>query len=201
MKVLHQVWIQGENELPEAYRGNRERWRQALPCDWEMILWNRNSASERWPEYARIAEKCSHYAMEADIILALALRDIGGVATGTDVVPVNLADFLAFIEVTDTMIVTNPMIGSCSNGLVWMKNPGHPLMDCVCRHQLRDDALLGDKNVWKVTGPRAWWEAVKARMWDLTMVTDRKAYTRCYGEKGTQSATAWVDPGYAGSWH
>ena len=139
--------------------------------------------------------------MRADIILALALRDIGGVATGTDVIPNNIPDFLQFIDATDTMVINNPKGKACSNGLVWMAEPNHPLLQCVCKHQLRDPNLLQNGNVWQITGPKAWWEAVKAREWNLTMVTDRKAYTRMYSEKKASNPHAWVDAGYAGSWH
>jgi len=39
-KLLHQVWVQGESELPEDYRKNRDAWRAALPAGWRMVLWD-----------------------------------------------------------------------------------------------------------------------------------------------------------------
>jgi hypothetical protein len=201
VKILHQVWVQGEENLPLPFKQNREKWRSELTDEWEMILWDDESASEKWPEFKAVTKICNCHAMRADIILALALRDIGGVATGTDVAPNNIPDFLRFISATDTMVIINPSGKACSNGLVWMANPKNPLMDCLCRHQLRDRKLLEKGNVWQITGPKAWWEAVNARMWDLTMVTDRKAYTKLYSEKKVGNPKAWVDAGYAGSWH
>lgn len=201
VKILHQVWVQGESELPKEFKKNRDKWRSDLPEEWDLILWDDESASERWPEFKEVTALCNCHAMRADIILALALRDIGGVATGTDVIPNNIPDFLNFISATDTMVVTNPHAYACSNGLVWMAEPQHPLMVCVCKHQLRDKELLTKGNVWHITGPKAWWEAIRAMMWDLTMVTDRKAYTRLCSEKKPTNLNAWVDAGYAGSWH
>jgi len=201
IKILHQVWVQGEDELPEEFKKNREKWRNELPDDWEMVLWDNESASQKWPRFKEVTDRCNCHAMRADLILALALRDIGGVATGTDVIPNNIPDFLKFIEATDTMVITHPKGKSCSNGLVWMAKPQHPLMKCVCNHQLRDKNMLSSGNVWHVTGPGAWWGAVSAHMWDLTMVMDRKAYTKLYREKTVGNPKAWVDAGYAGSWH
>lgn len=201
VKILHQVWVQGEEDLPLSFKENREKWRIELTDEWEMILWDEKSASERWPEFKEVSKICNCHAMRADIILALALRDIGGVATGTDVIPNNIPDFLRFIDVTDTMVINNPQGKACSNGLVWMAQPKHPLMKCVCKHQLRDKKLLEKGNVWHITGPKAWWQAVNAGMWDLTMVTDRKAYTRMYNDKKPTNIKGWVDAGYAGSWH
>lgn len=201
VKILHQVWIQGASELPEEYKENRAKWRAALPQEWEMRLWDEESARARWPEYAEVSHLCSHHAMRADIILARCLRDIGGLQTGTDVVPNNIPPLLRFLEATDTMVVVNPKCRSASNGLMWMEQPLHPFMQCICRHQLRSRELLGDRNVWKVTGPGAYWTAIARYMWNLTMVTDHKAYTASYGRKGVSNPEAWVDAGYAGSWH
>jgi len=203
-KVLHQVWVQGEDRLPEEYQSNRAKWRAALPDDWEMMLWDDWNARERWPVYDEVSGLCSHHAMRCDLILALALRDIGGLACGTDVTPNNAEGLLKFLDASETMVVTNPKVGSCSNGLVWMAGPQHPMMKCLCRHQLRDRKLLASRDVWAVTGPRCWWTVAKAHMWDLVMVTDRRAYTLSYGQgpgRGVVQKHAWVDPGYAKSWH
>jgi len=201
MKILHQVWVQGEDELPEAYQENRKKWKEALPDDWEMILWDDQMARDRWPIYNEVSDLCSHHAMRCDIILALALRDIGGVTTGTDVIPRNLQGFLDFISVADTMVLINPKDHSCSNGLVWMKETNNPMIQCLCKHQIRNRARLKDKNVWAVTGPRAWWEAAVARRWSLHFVADSVAYTRMWKDRDDTNIDGWVDPGYAASWH
>ena len=199
-KVLHQVWVQGEDNLPDDFRRNRELWRQDLE-GFEMILWDNAMACERWPDYAAIQHLCSHHAMRADLILARALRDIGGVTTGTDVIPNNIPNFLDYIGCNDTMIVANPSGRSASNGLSYFKHTGHPFIKCVCNHQLRDISLLSSRNVWAVTGPRCWWEALVAHHWDLNIATDMRAFTKLYSDKEVRNKLAWVDAGYAGSWH
>lgn len=166
-----------------------------------MRLWDDASAKAQWPEYAKVADKCSHHAMRADLILARAQRDFGGLAMGTDVIPRNVGNLLEWLAVNDTLVVVNPVAGSASNGVSYFREVGHPFISCVCRHQLRDLRLLSHKNVWRVTGPGCWWEALAAHSWNLALATDRRAYSRVAGCLDTGYPDAWVDPGYAGSWH
>lgn len=198
-RIVHQVWIQGEAELPEEYQANREFWKKLLP-DWTFMLWDNVSASDQWPDYAEVESQCSHHAMRADLILARAQRDFGGLAMGTDVKANNIVNLLSWIETNRTLVVANVSGKAASNGLSYFGAPSHPFISCVCRHQLRDKKLLSDRNVWRVTGPGCWYEALSAHMWDLSIATDRRAYTRLYSETEPGNPEAWVDPGYAGSW-
>ena len=202
-KILHQVWVQGEESLPEEYQKSRADWREVLPDDWELRLWDDTMARAEWPDYNEVSELCNCHAMRADLILARALRDYGGMACGTDVIPnkENIPDFLNFISATDTMLVTSPRSRACSNGLSWFRDPGHLLVACVCRHQLVNREKLSTGNVWHVTGPGAWWAALVAREWNVTLVTDRKAYSHMYSDKDPSNPRGWVNPVYAGSWH
>lgn len=160
-------------------------------------------AKTRWPEYAEVEQRCFHHATRADLILALALRDIGGLATGTDVVPLEkFSNLVDFMEVNSTMVVINPSGTELSNGLVWFREPGHPFMTAVCRHQVRDGgAHLGKPNVHCATGPACWFQVFESRRWDLTAVTMDHAYNRHYKDSTVTNINAWVDPGYAASWH
>lgn len=199
-RTLHQVWIQGEAQLPSAYADNRRKWMQELP-GWNFILWDNAAACSRWPEYAAVQERCSHHAMRADLILARALRDFGGMSTGTDVVPNNIPNLLAWLAANDSLVIANIAGKSASNGLAYFSEPNHPFISCVCRHQFRDLNLFTNPNVWAVTGPGCWWQALASRMWNLSLATDDRAYTRLHMNEVVTNPTAWVDPGYAGSWH
>lgn len=199
-KILHQVWIQGEANLPEDFAKNRALWQKELP-DWEMILWDEESAVAKWPDYAVVSPLCSHHAMRADLILARAQRDIGGIATGTDVVPNNIPNLLKWIECNDTLVIANISGKSASNGLSYFGTTQHPFIKCVCNHQLRDRSLLSDKDVWRITGPGCWYQALASRMWNINIATDERAYTKLYSDRVVRNPDAWVDAGYAGSWH
>jgi mannosyltransferase OCH1-like enzyme len=202
-KILHQVWIQGESELPQEYVKSRSKWREDLPDDWEMMLWDNDMAREKWHDYKEVEASCSSHAMRGDLILARALRDYGGLACGADVIPNNIPDLLNFVSSTDTMIVTNPKGKACSNGITWFRDVEHEFCSCVCRYQLLYRDKLPTGNVWHLTGPGAWWGALAVGQWNLTMVTDRKAFTHLCRDIGKEASNpeGWVNPVYAGSWH
>lgn len=201
VKILHQVWVQGEEDLPEDFRRKRRVWRDTLPESWEMILWDGEMAKKQWPDYAEVESLCSHHAMRADLILARCLRDLGGLVTGTDVEPNKPEGLLTFIENFPTMVLVDPHEPQVSNGLVWSEEPRHPFIECVCRHQLRDKRILKDRNVSKITGPECWWDALKAKKWDLCLATTTHAYTSQWRKGYPVNHNAWVDPCYASSWN
>lgn len=199
--ILHQFWAQGEAKLPAAFAENRARWRTVLPPAWEMRLWDDVSARAQWSDYHEVSDLCMHHATRADLALARAQRDFGGLAMGTDVIPHNTDALFAFIEVVDSFVVANISSQSASNGLSWFVKPKHPFICCVCRHQLRNRGALASHNVWLVTGPGCWYQVLRRYMWELAMVTDKLAYTRSFREPNYTNKGGWVDPGYAKSWH
>lgn len=198
-KKLHQVWVQGERELPDAYRENRRLWASALP-EFELILWDEKSASEQWPDFAAVSARCFHHATRADLILARAIRDFGGLATGTDCRPNNPSKLLALMEVVEAFLVLTPGRQEISNGLQWSARAGHPFWSCVCNHQLRNSgAHLGRASVSSATGPKCYHHAFHARMWDLHLVTAPAAFTRDW-KNAWKNPDALIDPGFAASW-
>ena len=200
-RILHQVWVQGEKELPPEYQANRLAWQAALPEGWRMVLWDDAMARDEWADYAAVSDECSHHAMRCDLILAQAQRDFGGIAMGTDVIPHNPAALFAVAAAVPAFAVVNVRGKSASNGVSWFAKPGHEFIAAVCKFQLRDRELLGSANVWRVTGPGAWFSVFASRLWNMAAVSDTLAYTRLYHQKGVVNPDAWVDPGYAASWH
>ena len=199
MRVIHQVWIQGEKELPEEYARFRKEWAEAFP-DWEMVLWDGAKAASQWPDFAEASPRCAHHATRADIILARAIRDFGGLALGADCSVKNAEALKTTIGALDSMLVITPGFDEISNGLQWCAKAGHPFWNCVCRHQLREGGRhLGRKSVSEATGPKCYAEAFKARMWELGLVTAPKAFTRDWAGRWT-NPEAFIDPGFAGSW-
>lgn len=198
-RVLHQVWIQGESEIPDSFRSNRQKWADSLP-NFEMKLWDEKSAREQWPDVDEHFDKCFHHATRADLILARALRDFGGLATGTDCVPNRPDLLLRYITAVDSMLVITPGRAEISNGLQWSANPHHPFWDCVCKHQLREGGRhLSNKNVPWATGPGCYMAAFRARKWNLFLVTAPVAFTRDWN-KGWSNKDAFIDPGFSASW-
>lgn len=200
-KIIHQVWVQGEDQLPENYKANRDAWSKVLPDGWRMVLWDEKMAVDQWPDFAKYTSLCSHHAMRCDLILARAQRDFGGLAMGTDVTPNNPKKLFTLCETLENFIVTNIKGNSASNGLSWFSKPQNDFITVVCKHQLRDISLLGNANVPVVTGPSCWWTVVKSQMWKMTYLSDDVAYTHRWKEHPNKNVDALVNPGYAGSWH
>lgn len=199
VKKIHQVWIQGEAEMPEEFKANRALWQAEFP-DFEVILWDEESARKQWPEFAAVSSRCFHHATRADLILARALRDFGGLATGTDCRPNNSAKLKSILSVVDSFLVLTPGRHEVSNGLQWSARPNHPFWKCVCNHQLRGRGRhLGRKSVSTATGPKCYHEAFHAHMWDLHVVTAPAAFTRDW-KGGWTNPEALIDPGFAASW-
>lgn len=199
IKKIHQVWIQGESELPEAFKKHRAAWADAFP-DFELVLWDEGSAKAQWPDFAKVSDQCYHHATRADLILARAVRDFGGIATGTDCVPNNPERMRKFIEAADTMIVLTPGRNEISNGLQWSAEPGHPFWECVCKHQLREGGRhLSNSNVPFATGPDCYMGAFRARKWELFIVSASVAFTHDWCGAWTNRG-AFINPGFAASW-
>lgn len=199
-KILHQVWIQGEDKLPTPFKQNREAWRHALPLDWEMRLWDEESACRQWPKYRALSKRCFHHATRADLILARAQRDFGGLATGTDVIPVNVPNLLEWLATNGTLVVVNIRARSASNGISYFEAVGNPFIRKVCKAQVEDEEMLSHANVWRATGPGCWFRVLASKMWNLALATDQRAYTKLINGSPV-NPVAWVDPGCAGSWH
>lgn len=201
-KLIHQVWVQGLDNLPDKFTENRRRWQEAFP-DFEMILWDDESASQQWADYREHTADCYHHATRCDLILARAVRDFGGLATGTDAVPTNPPRLRAHLETHDTMVVFLAQGPNASTGLQWSSQPGHRFWELVAQHQLREDAsLLATIPPNKATGPWCYTECLELYDGDdLEIVPGELAYTHYFNPKRSwDSPDAFIDPGYAKSW-
>ncbi|MDB4453087.1 hypothetical protein N9145_02780 [bacterium] len=200
-KYIHQVWVQGEKHLPAHFRKNRELWRRHFP-DFEMILWDDNSASRLWPDYAKHTNTCYHHATRCDLILARALRDIGGLATGTDCIPNNPLALRRHIDTHKSLVVFIDQGPNASNGLQWSSETSHPFWVNVCKHQMRNDASLLSKSPPNIaTGPWCYTACLEEFAGSLDIIPGEIAYTHYWKkEGGWKSPNAFIDPGYAKSW-
>jgi hypothetical protein len=198
--ILHQVWVQGEPQLPSAFHANREVWKMVLPRDWRMILWDDECAARQWADYRELRHLCSHAAMRADLILARALRDFGGLITGTDCRPTRPAGLLHFVEHHASMLVYDYKKRALSSGLAWSALPGCPFFSAICVEQIRDPERLRSRSVAAVTGPGAWTRIHGSRKWEVNLVSSRRAFVREWYEDAGIRRPGWIDPGYAASW-
>ena len=200
-KYIHQVWVQGAADLPATFKKNRALWQEAFP-DFEMVLWDNESARERWADYAEYTDTCYHHATRCDLILARALRDIGGLATGTDCAPNNPLALRQYIDSRDSLLVFIEQGPNASNGLQWSSEPNHPFWSMVCQHQTRSNgALLANSPPNEATGPWCYTRCLQHFEGDINIVSGETAYTKYWNEAKTwHNSEAFIDPGYAKSW-
>lgn len=197
--TIHHCWIQGEAALPAPFAANIAAWKANFP-EAKFVLWDLQSACDRWSDFRLLQERCFHHATRADMILARALRDYGGIATGTDVsvnVPGPLKDWIA---INDSLVLVNPSRHESSNGLSYFRAANHPFIAEVCRAQIAAPDRLSSSNIPLVTGPQCWYRVLASRAWNLSLATDSRAYTRLWHDRTFYNANGWVDPGYAASW-
>lgn len=199
IRILHQFWAQGEDRLPPEFRANRELWRDQLPPDWELRLWTDENAAEMWPEWKLVSPWCSHHAMRCDLVLARAQRDLGGMACGTDVVPLGkdrIENLLEWCRINGTMVIHAPHRGDSPNGLSYVGSIKHPFWVDLCERQMSGGLnSLGRTSVLKITGPGAWSDVLRKKDYGLSLATPHRAFGGRWG-----SARGWVDPVCANSW-
>jgi len=200
-KIIHQVWVQGIDCLPKKFRDNRNKWKKYFP-DFECILWDDVSASHMWEDYSLHTEKCYHHATRCDLILARALRDFGGLATGTDSIPVNYQSLREYIETHPSLLVYINQGPNASNGLQWSSEPNHAFWQQVCDYQLRQNGeLLSKVPPNKATGPWCYTDCLQAFEGEIDIVPGELAYTKYWKEaESWDNPEAFIDPGYAKSW-
>lgn len=197
--TIHHCWIQGAAALPAPYAANIAAWKAAFPTA-VFMLWDLKAACERWSDFRLLQDRCYHHATRADMILARALRDYGGMSLGTDVSLNVAAPLQDWMRLNDSLVLVNPSRHETSNGIAWFRAPNHPFIAEVCRLQVSAPDRLSSSNVPLVTGPQCWYRALASRAWNLSLVSDARAYTRLWFDRSYYNPNGWVDPGYAASW-
>lgn len=208
VKKLHAFWAQGANKLPEKYRANLDLWREALPDDWEVVVWDTATASERWQDFADVEARCFHHATRSDLVHARILRDIGGVLVGTDSRPARgLPRFLDLVGSIESHAVIDLSQPAIMNDLSYSDGVEVDFWAAVAAFQLRDGGgHLGSEAVSRATGPVCMFQVFSRGDWKLTVSTLRQAYTHSWDirrvdqNKLRYNSNAYCDPGYASSW-
>lgn len=202
VKKIHVTWAQGEDQLPERFRDNLNNWLAALP-GWELVVWDIPAACKNWPDFAKYQHHCFHHATRSDLIQTRVLRDIGGLYIGTDSAPAGgFHEFVSMLDHIDSHLVVDPANSSAMNCLAYSDGKNVDFWDCAANHQIRDNGkVLGMSNVHCATGPGCLWQAYTAHQWAMNLSSIRKAYTHHWKDYWGHNDAAYVNPGYAASWH
>lgn len=137
-RVIHQIWYQGEAQMPEKYRRFRETWRRNHP-GWEFVFWDEARMREFVRrDYAWFAEAFDAYPSDIqriDSVRYLILNTFGGFYIDMDVESLKPVDDLlggCDLILSKTVGYNNAIIGSA---------PGHPLWQAVFANLRRGTGL------------------------------------------------------------
>ncbi len=127
-RVVHQIWYQGEAQMPEKYRRFRDTWRRNHP-GWEFVFWDEARMRDFVRrDYSWFAETFDGYPSDIqriDSVRYLILNTFGGFYIDMDVESLKPIDDLlggCDLILSKTVGYNNAIIGSA---------PGHPLWQAV----------------------------------------------------------------------
>lgn len=95
-KVIHQMWVQGFDSMPDIYKEWSSKWKTTHP-NWELKFWSDTEAlkfiEENYPHYLEVYKKLIP-VKKTDFFRLLLLYHFGGVWVDTDTYPVKSLDML-----------------------------------------------------------------------------------------------------------
>lgn len=149
-KVIHQIWIQGADQVPEKYQKNIVVWKQLHP-DWQHKVWSgqdiQNLLASRYPSLLPLYDKAANMGERSDLGRYTILHSQGGVYADMDILvykniePLLVGNSLVAIKECDAS-VNNCFIASTPGHTIWSS---HMIPEMVKRRNL--------KNTFLKTGP------------------------------------------------
>jgi len=157
-RKLHQVWV-GSTPPPWVYE-NWARWVPLLP-DWEINYWT-DANAEEWPLSSRLAGRCKHPAILADLVRLEQVSKYGGIYIDSDTRALRSLEPLAGDR--RPWVAPSKAYGEAADSKSTLNNaafgmyPGHPLLAAVwanAQRRARNGLLTS-----RAAGPHAWEAAV-----------------------------------------
>lgn len=177
-KILHQIWLQGERDIPARYLPYRETWQSAHP-DWHLELWDDERLqallAERYPDHLALYRGYPNLVQRVDAAKYFLLHARGGFYTDMDTEcvrplddalrahdlvlsaagprPDRKAPSLTMLVATMGSFVTPPYINNGTIGSV----PGHPfwleVFDALHANRSKRWFHVHEMHISKSTGP------------------------------------------------
>ena len=165
--IIHQIWYQGEAQIPERYRRFRETWQQNHP-DWQFVFWDergiRELAQTQYPWFVKMFDGYASDIQRIDSARYLILNSFGGFYIDMDIESLRPIDELLAgydLVLSRTVDFNNAIMGS---------TPQHPLWPIVFEHLIEAYQRLCQEgrrtaSAYQAalsTGPRLFAQAIKA---------------------------------------
>ena len=134
-KIIHQVWSNIEEPLPDFFRGLMETWKEHHP-DWEYILWDNDKMNgfiqEYYPEYWIPYNSAKYNIQKWDIIRYFILYHYGGMYADVDY---ECLDSLEPLLEDNKGCYFSGGPAYCDDSLDWKSNFNNSLMLSVPQHR------------------------------------------------------------------
>lgn len=85
-KIIHQIWYQGENKLPEKFHSRQKLWKD-MHINWQYKLWDHKKMQdliEKYPKYLKTYRNFKYMHQKIDFFKYLLLYDQGGAYVDMD---------------------------------------------------------------------------------------------------------------------
>lgn len=118
--MIHQIWYQGQTELPAKFRPNQKSWKKMHPT-WKYMLWDKNTMQNlinKYPKYIRLYKNFKYMHQKIDFFKYLMLYDQGGVYIDMDAKPLKPLDGLLDEFLYANVIVSELPINKIESYLV-----------------------------------------------------------------------------------
>ena len=131
-KLIHQIWLSEDEEIPEAWQESPRLWQQHHP-HWEYRLWNRAEVLElldsHFPDYRELWDSLPYLVAKVDMARYLILLVYGGVYSDHDVLcqrPLDeLLHYDAVLPATQPFGVSNDFMMASPNSALFREIVGH----------------------------------------------------------------------------
>lgn len=185
-KIIHQVWSETYQPLPEQFKIFSETWKEHYP-DWEYILWDNKKMNEfvqkSYPHYWNIFNNYPYDVQRWDAIRYLILDKIGGMYVDFDYESISPIDKLIedktccfSLEPKSHINAFKREVDDVFNNALMLNTPGHPFMHKIVETVFSESMLHYDapKNicVYNTTGP---WILIDL-YYDLTEEEKKQVY-------------------------
>jgi inositol phosphorylceramide mannosyltransferase catalytic subunit len=168
-RILHQIWYQGEAQMPDKFRRFSEGWRANHP-DWTFHLWNettmRDFIAGNYAWFLPVYDGYPFNIQRIDAVRYFILDSMGGLYVDADIESLKPVDTLlegCSLLVSRTLGYNNAVVGSAPGHALWPvifdalkanhARPARALFDFL----IDADALF----VATSTGPRLFTESVR----------------------------------------
>jgi mannosyltransferase OCH1-like enzyme len=203
-KIIHQIWIQGESELPDKYKDNVSLLKSLNP-GWKHVVWDNDSLREQCARLGDDVVSCFDAAeymhQKVDLGRYVVVYLHGGISIDMDVKALRPLDSLKGLQNISTLAVSRMPLNRfeswlhnrftstlppTNNATLIAPSRNHALLHlitCVCQRIASREKGKGGKffTVMNTTGPFAFMESLRQLPKSSYIELPAKYFEPCFG--------------------